>query len=170
MPSASTACMSDCLVMTTSCPIAVTGIVPVCLRVILKSVQDDGTTIDDTLYCIASLPSISVAQSVTTAVPLPLSIAGAAAVVAAGAGAIVTGASAAAVEAVVAGVAMPDDVGEDELSLQAAKASAQAAASRLSFTFIDSSPRLQNRIIDQRCSVSREGRRQTSRHPAGSHR
>jgi hypothetical protein len=79
--------------------------------------------------------------------------------VAAGAGAIVTGASAGVVVADGAG-ADSDVAGDDELSLQAASASAQAAASRLSFTFIDRSPPLQSRIINQRCSASREGPRE----------
>jgi hypothetical protein len=51
----------------------------------------------------------------------------------------------------------PDVAGDDELSLQAASASAQAATSRLGFAFIDRSPPLQSRIIGQRCSASREG-------------
>src|SRR6185312_6624097 len=132
--------------------------VPVCLRVILKSLHDDGTTIEDTLYCIASEPSISVAQSVTTAVPLLVSMADPAGAlvmlpaVAAGAGVIVTGASAGVVVADGAGA----DVGDDELSLQAASASAQATASRLGLMFIDRPPGWQSRIIEQRCSASRE--------------
>src|SRR5690348_9009138 len=150
--------MSDCLVITTSWPIAVTGMVPVCLSVILKSLHEEGTTMEDTLYCIASEPSISVAQSVTTAVPLLVSMADPAGAlvmlpaVAAGAGVIVTGASAGVVVADGAGA----DVGDDELSLQAASASAQATASRLGLMFIDRPPGWQSRIIEQRCSASRE--------------
>src|SRR6185437_5412472 len=63
--------MSDCFVMTTSWPIEATGNLPVCLRVILKLLQDDGTVIEPTLYCIASLASISVAQLFTVAAGLP---------------------------------------------------------------------------------------------------
>jgi hypothetical protein len=72
--------------------------------------------------------------------------------VAAGAGVIVTGASAGVVVADGAGA----DVGDDELSLQAASASAQATASRLGLMFIDRPPGWQSRIIEQRCSASRE--------------
>jgi hypothetical protein len=86
--------------------------------------------------------------------------------VAAGAGAIVTGASPGAVVADGVG-ADSGAFGDDELSLQAASASAQAAASRLSFTFIDSPPPLQNRIIGQRCSSSREGAPARACRPGG---
>src|SRR6185437_1233234 len=64
--------MSDCFVMTTSWPIDATGSLPVCFKVILKLVQDAGTVIDPTLYCIASLASISVPQLVTVAAGLSL--------------------------------------------------------------------------------------------------
>src|SRR6185312_3379520 len=64
--------MSDCLVMTTSWPIDATGRLPVCFSVILKWEHEEGTVMDPTLYCIASVPSISVLQLVTTAAGLPL--------------------------------------------------------------------------------------------------
>jgi hypothetical protein len=77
------------------------------------------------------------------------------AAVVAGAGVIATGAWAGVVVADGAG-ADSDVAGDDELSLQAASASAQAAASRLGLMFIDRPPGWQSRIIEQRCSASRE--------------
>src|SRR5574337_1554402 len=148
MPSASTAFRSDALVITTSCPIAVTGSLPVCLRVILKSLHEAGTTMDDTLYCIASLPSISVAQSVPTAVGLP-SVAGAAAGGAVGvvAGVEAAGAGACIGADAVADGAAPGAAGDDELSLQAASASAQARARTVILMFIVISPQWQSCIL-----------------------
>src|SRR5690606_743937 len=46
---------------------AAAGILPGWLRVIVKSVHEAGTVMELTLNCIASLPSITVAQSLTTA-------------------------------------------------------------------------------------------------------
>src|SRR5690606_19561441 len=119
MPSAATACMSASAVTTTLWPMAATGILPVWLSVILNSVHEAGMVIEPTLYCIASLPSITVAQSVTTAAGLPLAAAGAADSVAAGSvagagsgvatagSAVCAGASAGAVVSVVSGDCPP---------------------------------------------------------------
>src|SRR6476661_5241729 len=74
MPSASTPCMSDSLLITTSWPIAATGIVPACLRLTVNLAHDAGTVIEPTLNCIASLPSMVVAQSLTTAAGLSLPV------------------------------------------------------------------------------------------------
>src|SRR5690606_11906609 len=63
MPSAFTPCMSPLSVITTLCPIAATGMVPVCTSVIVKSSHDEGMVIDFVLNCIASLPSISTSQA-----------------------------------------------------------------------------------------------------------
>src|SRR5690606_4037288 len=108
--------------------------------VILNSVHEAGMVIEPTLYCIASLPSITVAQSVTTAAALPLAAAGAvdsaAAGSVAGAGSgvatagsavcAVAGASAGAVVSVVSGDCPP----------HAARAKAQAVARRVARVFM----------------------------------
>src|SRR5690606_41849389 len=71
MPSATTCCLLSEVVITTLWPIAATGILPTCLSVILNSEHDAGTVIELTLYCIASLLSISVSQPLMTATLLP---------------------------------------------------------------------------------------------------
>src|SRR6476659_5863789 len=87
MPSAVTPCASDALAITTLWPMAVAAIVPVCLRVMVNFLHEAGTVIEPTLYCIASVPSIVVAQSLTVAAgfsPPVAAAAGAAVDVAAG--------------------------------------------------------------------------------------
>jgi hypothetical protein len=113
---------------------------------------------DDTLYCIESLPSISVAQSVTTAVGFPFIAgvaAGIAAVVAAG-GSVAAGAGVSTCAGAVAGGATSPGAGDD-LSLQAVRVSAQATASTVSLIFIVKSPWFGKLIIEQRWSASCEG-------------
>src|SRR5690606_35763629 len=72
MPSAAIPAMSASFETTTLWPIAVIGMVPTCLRLMVNWVQLEGTVIESTLYCIASLPSMVVVQSATTAGLLPL--------------------------------------------------------------------------------------------------
>jgi hypothetical protein len=89
--------------------------------------------IDPTLYCIASVPSISVAQSATTAAGLSLPgtvAAGAGAAVSAGAGVAAGAGSVAATGATVS----VDVLGD--LSPQATSASAQAAARKVIRVFM----------------------------------
>src|SRR5690242_539170 len=145
--------MSDCLVITTSWPIDATGSLPVCFSVILKSVHDEGTTIEPTLYCIASLASISVLQLLTVAAGLPLlamapdaivdvpAVPGIAAWPAVAAGAAVIG-IAGAVAAGIGAVAPGAAAFSDWLLLppQAESTSVQATTSAGIFRFIIRSP------------------------------
>ncbi|GAA0253133.1 hypothetical protein GCM10009126_18000 [Rhodanobacter caeni] len=129
--------------ITTSCPIAATGSLPVCFKVILKSVHEAGTTIDEMLYCMASVPSNSVEQFVTWAVGLPfaatfVSAAAAAGVVGACAGGIacIESCGVAAVGAVAGDAGAASGVVVGDLSLHADKANTQAAASTPSLILI----------------------------------
>src|SRR4249919_3381415 len=145
MPSADTACWSAVLAITTLWPIAATGILPACFRLMVKLPHEAGTAMEPTLYCIASLPSIVVAQLVTTAAGL-LSVAGAgvAASVAAGgvsagvgvgASVVAGGVSAGAGSGVVAGGVAVSAAGGGDLP-QADKASTQAMVSRTGRVFM----------------------------------
>src|SRR4249919_1517208 len=137
MPSADTACWSAVLAITTLWPIAATGILPACFRLMVKLPHEAGTAMEPTLYCIASLPSIVVPQLATTAAGL-LSVvaAGVGASVAAGGvsagvgvGAVVAGGvSAGAGSGVVAGAVAVSLAGGGDLP-QADKASTQAMVS-----------------------------------------
>src|SRR5690606_39057287 len=152
MPSATTCCMLSEVVITTLWPIAATGILPTCLSVILNSEHDAGTVIELTLYCIASLLSISVSQPLMTATLLPLpgavddvaagstgaASAGAASAGAVAAGAVSAGGVMAAGASLVAGVAA-ESAGSD-LSPQADRASAHAAVNRVILMFIQQPP------------------------------
>src|SRR5690349_21356254 len=71
MPSASTPAMSDCAAITTLWPIAATGICPLWVRWMVNCVHDDGMVIESASYCMASVLSMVVAQSATTAGSLP---------------------------------------------------------------------------------------------------
>jgi hypothetical protein len=106
-------------------PIAATGIVPVCFKVMVKLVHEAGTVMEPTLNCIASLPSISVLQSLTTAAGLSLAAGGVAAGVATGAVSIGGGVS---VAGAGAGVVAVSDGGC--WPPQAARPIRQAAVSR----------------------------------------
>src|SRR4249919_2457094 len=103
MPSVVIPVMSASLPMTTLWPIAATGILPACLRVIFNSLQDAGTVIELTSYCIASFPVISVAQPATTA---GMSLPATAGAVAGSAGAAADSAGAGAGAAVSAGAGL----------------------------------------------------------------
>ena len=126
--------------ITTSCPIAATGSLPVCFRVILKSVHEAGTTIDEMLYCIASVPSNSVEQSVTCAVGLPFAAAAGVAGAGDAAGVIACiescGAASVGAGAGVAAVGAASGASAGCLSLHAASANAQAAARMPSLVLI----------------------------------
>src|SRR6476659_1275361 len=150
MPSVVTPAMSVSLLMTTLWPIAITGILPACLRVILNSLQDAGTVIELTSYCIASVPAISVAQPATTAAfSLPgaavagagmdadSAVAGAGAAVSAGAGFAAGSVTGAAVVAADAGAAVSSLLG---LLVQATSARAQAAANSGKRVFMAHTP------------------------------
>src|SRR4249919_1191998 len=143
MPSADTACWSAVLAITTLWPIAATGILPACFRLMVKLPHEAGTAMEPTLYCIASLPSIVVPQLATTAAGL-LSVvaAGMGASVAAGGvsavgvGAVVAGGvSAGAGSGVVAGAVAVSLAGGGDLP-QADKASAQAMVRRTGLVFM----------------------------------
>src|SRR5690606_10639892 len=152
MPSATTCCMLSEVVITTLWPIAATGILPTCLSVILNSEHDAGTVIELTLYCIASLLSISVSQPLMTATWLPLAgavddvaagstgaaSAGAASAGAVAAGAVSAGGVTAAGASLVAGVAA-ESAGSD-LSPQADRGSAQAAVNRVKVMVVQQPP------------------------------
>src|SRR5690606_27031159 len=62
MPSASMPFMSSVLAMTTLWPMTFLAILPVCLRLMVKVLQLLLMSMLDTLYFIASLPSISAEQ------------------------------------------------------------------------------------------------------------
>jgi len=156
--------------MTTSWPIDATGSLPVCFSVILKFAQDEGTVIDPTLYCIVSLASISVLQSVTVAASLPfaLEVAGANAAVAGdAAGAVAAGAAVIglAIGAVEAGdAAVPADAGalgdwDWEWFPHAESTSVQATTSAGIFRFIIRPPLAKYRIVGMQRSTWREGGR-----------
>src|SRR6185437_3837903 len=156
--------MSDCLVMTTSWPIDATGSLPVCFSVILKFAQDEGTVIDPTLYCIVSLASISVLQSVTVAAGLPFApeVAGANAAGVVAAGAAVIGLAIGAVEA--GDAAVPADAGalgdwDWEWFPHAESTSVQATTSAGIFRFIIRPPLAKYRIVGMQRSTWREGGR-----------
>src|SRR5690606_953157 len=71
MPSVAMPERSEASAMTTLWPIVFTGSAPVCLRVMVNSLHADGTVIEPTLNCIASLPSMVVLQFCTVASGLP---------------------------------------------------------------------------------------------------
>ncbi|WIG55490.1 MAG: hypothetical protein OJF61_001276 [Rhodanobacteraceae bacterium] len=130
--------------ITTSWPIEATGNLPVCFKVILKLVQDEGTVIEPTLYCIASLASISVLQLLTVAAGLLLA---AMAPVEAAAGAAAEPAAVAAVAGPAIGALEADDgavpagagsfgAWDWELFPHAASTSVQAATSAGILRFI----------------------------------
>src|SRR5690606_12885116 len=75
MPSVAMPERSEAADTTTLWPMVFTGRVPVCLRVMVNSLHEDGTVIEPTLNCIASLPSMVVLQFSTVASGLPLALA-----------------------------------------------------------------------------------------------
>src|SRR5690606_15634431 len=145
MPSAFTPCMSPLSVITTLCPIAATGMVPVCTSVIVKSSHDEGMVIDFVLNCIASLPSISTSQA-----PPADAVASWGAASAESAGAVSAGAMSPGAASVVAGgvcagdvsagavdgVAAGSAVGEASSPPHADSANAQAVAKRAVLIFM----------------------------------
>src|SRR6478672_3983918 len=144
MPSAATPAMSEAFAITTLWPMAVMAIVPLCLRLMVNLLHDAGTVIEPTSYCIASVPSMVVAQSLTTAAGFSVAMAAGAAVVAADGIVVVAGdgiavVAGAGMAVVVAGAGMAAVVGAAGLAVssagscfpQAASASAQAAVTRV---------------------------------------
>src|SRR5690606_20154699 len=136
MPSAATPARSEAWEITTLWPIAATGSLPTCLRLMVNSLQEAGTVIEPTSNCIASLPSMVVLQLLTTASGLPsagaapASAAGAVlasgAGVVAGAGVWAAGAAGSVTGAGVLAGASGAEAGGGDLSPHAASASAQA--------------------------------------------
>src|SRR5690606_28093345 len=124
---------------TTLWPIAATGSLPTCLRLMVNSLHDEGTVIESTLNWIASLPSMVVLQFSTTAsFPPPAASAPVAgAVPATGSGVatgVVVGAGSAAGAVVAAGVCVSGAGGGE--SAHADSASAQLMQRLVSFRFI----------------------------------
>src|SRR5690606_417358 len=132
---------------TTLWPIAATGSLPTCLRLMVNSLHDEGTVIESTLNWIASLPSMVVLQFSTTASfpPPAAAAAGLAAASAPVAGAVpatgsgvaagvVVGAGSAAGAVVAAGVCVSGAGGGE--SAHADSASAQLMQRLVSFRFI----------------------------------
>src|SRR6476661_6753681 len=128
MPSAATPAMSEAFAITTLWPMAVMAIVPLCLRLMVNLLHDAGTAIEPTLYCIASVPSMVVAQSLTTAAGFSVAMAPGAAVVAADGIAVVAAGAGAAAVAGAAGLAVSS---AGSCLPQAARDSTQAAARRV---------------------------------------
>src|SRR5512138_75630 len=156
MPSVAIPARSEASETTTLWPIAATGSLPVCLRLMVNLLHDDGTVMEPTSNCMASSPSIVVLQLLTTAAGLASPVAvvasaggtaesGPVAPVAGVAGVVASdvaaggAAEAGACAGSAAGGACWSAAG-GERSPQAASASAQAIPRVVIFAFIRRSP------------------------------